>query len=145
MNKQHYLIVVLNLQPPLITAVFLLTKMGENMAGRPFVANNIDIAIGKKLALLRCRGGYSQKDVANAIGVTFQQVQKYEVASNRIAVSTLYKIAKFLEVPFSAFFDETESGHVMDPDINHAILTMLRMDAENRKLVFKLINALGKN
>jgi transcriptional regulator with XRE-family HTH domain len=49
--------------------------------------------------------GLSQERLAEALGLTFQQVQKYERGSNRISASKLYEIAKFLSVPVSYFFE----------------------------------------
>ena len=50
--------------------------------------------------------GMSQSTVGKAIGLTFQQIQKYEHGSNRIGSSRLYEFAKVLDVPVSYFFDE---------------------------------------
>ncbi|GEP61349.1 helix-turn-helix domain-containing protein [Reyranella soli] len=52
----------------------------------------------------------SQTKVGDAVGLTFQQVQKYERGSNRISSSRLYEFAKVLDVPVSYFFDEMPSN-----------------------------------
>ena len=67
----------------------------------------VDRVIGAKLRLRRGELGITQTQLANAIGVTFQQVQKYEQGTNRIGGSRLAGIAKALEVPVSYFFDQS--------------------------------------
>jgi transcriptional regulator with XRE-family HTH domain len=52
----------------------------------------------------------SQTKLGNAVGLTFQQIQKYERGSNRIGSSRLYEFAKVLDVPVSYFFDEMPSN-----------------------------------
>ena len=54
--------------------------------------------------------GMSQSKVGEAVGLTFQQIQKYERGSNRISSSRLYEFAKVLDVPVSYFFDEMPSN-----------------------------------
>lgn len=64
----------------------------------------IDEIIGRKVRAARLELGLSQSALAESIGVTFQQVQKYEKGVNRIAASTLYGIAKALRRPIDSFF-----------------------------------------
>ena len=71
--------------------------------------NNVDLLIGTKIRLRRHVLGMSQTDLGNRIGVTFQQVQKYEKGTNRISASALQQIAKFLEVPAAYFFEGANS------------------------------------
>lgn len=65
----------------------------------------IDEIIGANCKSLRLEAGCSQEHLAGALGVTYQQIQKYETGRNRIAASTLYCMAGILEVPVSAFFE----------------------------------------
>ncbi|MGE5515631.1 MAG: helix-turn-helix domain-containing protein [Bacteroidota bacterium] len=65
----------------------------------------IDIHVGGRVRLRRTLMGLSQTELANALGLTFQQVQKYERGANRISASRLYKMAETLSVPVSFFFD----------------------------------------
>lgn len=67
---------------------------------------DIDKAIGSRIRLYRKRKGMSQTDLANKIGVRFQQVQKYEAGINRVAASRLWVIAESLDQPVSALFLE---------------------------------------
>jgi transcriptional regulator with XRE-family HTH domain len=64
----------------------------------------LDRVIGNRIRLRRAMLGLSQKQLGHAIGLTPQQVQKYEKGTNRIAVSTLARVAEVLEVPVSFFF-----------------------------------------
>ena len=65
----------------------------------------IDKHVGKRMLLRRREIAFIQTKVANALGVTFQQIQKYEKGTNRIAASRLYKLAEILGVPITFFFD----------------------------------------
>ena len=62
----------------------------------------LDRLIGRNIRLNRIRKGWSQLDLGERIGVSYQQVQKYETAANRIAASRLIHIARALEVPINA-------------------------------------------
>ena len=66
-----------------------------------------DREIGQLIRAQRLVRRMSQTELANALGVTFQQVQKYEKGMNRVGASRLQAIANFLEVPVSYFFDGT--------------------------------------
>ncbi len=74
------------------------------MSGKPFTPSSIDEHIGQRVQLRRVMMGLSQKDLAKRCGVTFQQIQKYECAGNRIAASRLYELSTALETPVSFFF-----------------------------------------
>src|SRR5256885_9651145 len=63
-----------------------------------------DVAIGQKLRALRLDRGMSQSDLSNLIGVTFQQLQKYEKGANRVSAGRLMRIAAALHVPVTAFY-----------------------------------------
>jgi transcriptional regulator with XRE-family HTH domain len=64
----------------------------------------IDIHIAKKLRQFRLVAGMSQEELGDIIGVTFQQIQKYEKAKNRIAACRLFEISQLLKRPISDFF-----------------------------------------
>ena len=68
--------------------------------------NPVDVHVGKRLRLRRTMLGFSQEKLGEAIGLTFQQVQKYEKGVNRVSAGTLYEIAQVLDLPISWFFDE---------------------------------------
>ena len=67
----------------------------------------VDGVIGAKIRMRRGELGMNQTQLANAIGITFQQVQKYENGKNRVGGSRLAGIAKALDVPVSYFFEQT--------------------------------------
>jgi transcriptional regulator with XRE-family HTH domain len=80
------------------------------MAASP---NPIDIHVGKRLRLRRTLLGMSQERLGELLGLTFQQVQKYERGVNRIGSSRLFELGQILDVPVSFFFDDmprTETG-----------------------------------
>jgi transcriptional regulator with XRE-family HTH domain len=75
---------------------------------RPKSATAIDAAVGGNLRIWRMAKGLSQSQLANRLGVTFQQVQKYEIGANRIGTGRLVKSAGILGVPISALFEGTD-------------------------------------
>ncbi|MDE7547567.1 helix-turn-helix transcriptional regulator [Acetobacter fabarum] len=72
-------------------------------------AETIDAHVGKRIRLRRTLLGLSQEKLGEALGVTFQQIQKYERGTNRVGASRLYDIATALDVPISFFFDDMPS------------------------------------
>lgn len=72
----------------------------------PGVANPVDIHVGTRLRLRRTLLGFSQEKLGEAVGLTFQQIQKYERGANRMGASRLYQFAQILNVSESYFFDE---------------------------------------
>ena len=67
--------------------------------------NPVDLHVGARIRLRRRMQGVSQEKLADALGLTFQQVQKYERGANRVSASKLYEIASALRSPVSYFFD----------------------------------------
>jgi transcriptional regulator with XRE-family HTH domain len=65
----------------------------------------IDLHVGKRLRMRRLMLDMSQTDVATALGVTFQQLQKYEKGANRVSASRLQHLSQFLQVPVPFFFE----------------------------------------
>ena len=68
--------------------------------------NPIDVHVGNRVRLRRMLVGMSQEKLGERLGLTFQQVQKYEKGSNRVSASRLYQIAEILTVPVQFFFDD---------------------------------------
>ena len=68
-------------------------------------ANPIDLHVGAQLKKARLKRGLSQEKLAEEMGITFQQVQKYERGSNRIGASRLWDLAQVLQVPISYFYE----------------------------------------
>ena len=67
--------------------------------------NPVDMHVGSRVRMRRMMLGISQEKLANALGLSFQQVQKYEKGSNRIGASRLEHISRFLQVPVAFFFE----------------------------------------
>jgi transcriptional regulator with XRE-family HTH domain len=69
----------------------------------------LDIEVGRKVRALRLERNMSQEKLGDALGLTFQQVQKYEKGANRISAGRLQRIAEILGVPTTAFFADASS------------------------------------
>lgn len=78
---------------------------GRTFKGEP---NPIDIHVGNRIRLRRQLLGLSQLKLASLLGVTFQQVQKYERGMNRVGASRLWDIGKVLEVPIGFFYEDMD-------------------------------------
>lgn len=76
----------------------------------------VDVHVGRCVRTRRTLLGISQETLGEALGLTFQQVQKYERGSNRISASRLYEISCFLDVPLSYFFEEIDQGKGQSQD-----------------------------
>lgn len=70
----------------------------------------VDIEVGKSIRHRRWMLGMTQQQLAEAVGIKFQQVQKYETGMNRVSASRLWDIARTLDVPVSYFFGGLESN-----------------------------------
>jgi transcriptional regulator with XRE-family HTH domain len=77
---------------------------------RPKSPSAIDVAVGWNVSVWRMAKGMSQAQLANRLGVTFQQVQKYESGANRIGTGRLVKAAAILGIPISTLFDGTDGA-----------------------------------
>lgn len=90
-----------------------ISTRGRTADGSP---NPIDVYVGARVKMRRTLLGLSQEDLASAIGLTFQQVQKYERGLNRIGASRLFDISKVLAVSINFFFEELpETAADMSP------------------------------
>jgi transcriptional regulator with XRE-family HTH domain len=85
------------------------------MAGKK--PNPVDQHVGSRVRLRRMLLGMSQERLGDSMGLTFQQVQKYEKGVNRIGASRLFQISKILDVPVQFFFEEAPhaDGHAAGP------------------------------
>ncbi|MCP4385501.1 MAG: helix-turn-helix transcriptional regulator [Hyphomicrobiales bacterium] len=72
--------------------------------------NPIDIHVGSRVRLRRMMLSMSQEKLGDSLGITFQQIQKYEKGTNRIGASRLQNIARVLNVPISFFFEDAPGG-----------------------------------
>jgi len=69
----------------------------------------VDIEVGQRIKIQRLAAGLSQTELGESIGVTFQQVQKYEKGANRVGAGRLTQIARVLNVPVNTFFEGRDS------------------------------------
>lgn len=124
----------------------------------------IDIHVGSRVRLRRTLLGMSQEKLGNALGLTFQQIQKYERGANRIGSSRLYKLSKILDVPVAFFFEElpedtrkkarglreaaASEAFETDKLSKRETLELVRAyykigDAKVKKRLFELVKAIG--
>ena len=129
-------------------------------------ADSVDAHVGKQLRAQRTLQGMSQGKLGEALGLTFQQVQKYERGANRIGASRLYQLSKIFGVPVDYFFQDysetlvrdsqltgfSETGGlpVKDPLMRRETLELVRSyygikNAKARKAIFELIKAMAKD
>ena len=84
--------------------------------------------LGKRLRMRRLSLGLTQTKVANAINVTFQQIQKYEKGTNGVSSSRLMQLANFLKVPITYFYEDfpsyktEENSETSNTDLNYSFL-----------------------
>ncbi len=107
------------------------------MSGRTYSATDFDRRLGHIIAQQRAKMGMSQKDLARVTGVTYQQIQKYEAAENRVAAGTLNKIAGAFEMTVGQLVDGANARYMHDPLIIKTInLMYLKMNAAQRKCLY---------
>ena len=130
------------------------------------VPSPVDVHVGSRLRVRRTLLGMSQTTLGDAIGLTFQQMQKYEKGTNRISSSRLYDLARVLDVPIAYFFDDMSSevaatspvvgggkakkppSYELDPMAKRETLELVRAyykisDPQIRKRLCELTKALG--
>ncbi len=77
--------------------------------GKERCSKPVDVCVGARIRLRRIQLGMSQETLADRLRITYQQVQKYEKAINRVGASRLFEIARELKVAVSYFFEDVES------------------------------------
>lgn len=92
----------------------------------------VDVHVGARIRLRRTLLGLSQENLADAVGLTFQQIQKYERGINRVGASRLYEFAKILNVPIGFFFDD-----MSDEVSNSPVHGVARATAQDNDLLGK--------
>ncbi|MDP6109239.1 MAG: helix-turn-helix transcriptional regulator [Rhodospirillales bacterium] len=135
-------------------------KRKKRIAGRRGSPHPVDIHVGSRVRQRRTLLGMSQEKLGDALGLTFQQVQKYEHGANRIGSSRLHDISCIMDVPVSYFFEELPSGGAgglaeepaafeRDPMAKRETLELVRAyyriaDPKIRKRIFELTKAVAK-
>jgi len=87
------------------------------------MANDIDLHLGHRLRRRRRLLGLTQQQLASAVGIRFQQIQKYECGANRISAARLWQLSEALEVPIGYFYDgisEARTRKERDPIVAEA-------------------------
>ena len=141
------------------------SSRGRMPSGKP---NPVDVHVGNRVRLRRTLLGMSQERLGEALGLTFQQVQKYERGANRVGASRLFDLSRILDVPISFFFDdmtpetssqspsllqggvveETHQAVELDPHCRRETLSLVRAyycinDPHVRRRVYELAKALA--
>lgn len=93
----------------------------------------VDLHVGKRLRHRRWMTGMTQQQLANAVGIKFQQIQKYESGANRISASRLYDLSVALDVNVSFFFEGLDADE--EPATDAALKPDLFTDKETLELV----------
>tara|TARA_R110002072_G_scaffold38138_7_gene110527 strand:+ start:4504 stop:4848 length:345 start_codon:yes stop_codon:yes gene_type:complete len=114
------------------------------------MAHPIDETVGAKVCELRQLNGFSQAALAEKLGISFQQVQKYEKGANRISASKLYEISRVLDVPVEVFFEE--AGRNNDAELQGVDRRALRLaakfsripDPEVKDCIYQLISSASR-
>lgn len=117
---------------------------GRTASGKP---NPIDVHVGARVRLRRTLLGMSQERLGEAIGLTFQQVQKYERGANRIGASRLFDLSRVLDVPVSFFFDDMsedtsqQSPRMMVAGLADEIPASMEIDPMTKRETLELVRA----
>ena len=118
---------------------------------RPREADAVDRAVGRRIAARRAALGKSQSALATEVGVSFQQLQKYETGQNRVSASRLHRIALVLGAPVGEFFpedgaepDEARTPPVLTTEARAVLAAFERIRAAPvRKAVARIVAALA--
>ena len=113
---------------------------------------NFNIHLGKKLRMRRLSLGLTQTKVANAINVTFQQIQKYEKGTNGVSSSRLMQLSQFLKVPITYFYEDyvdsrsqSRIGLGSAEDLNYSFLikTFGQMSESQKLKIIQILKNTG--
>lgn len=121
-------------------------KQSRRLASQP-----LDQYIGERVRSRRQILGMSQTELARAIGVSFQQVQKYEKGANRVGSGLLYRLAELLEVPISYFYEgydtkmpSGKAGHEMiDRKTANLLRSFNELSPQHKDAVAELVRSLA--
>ncbi len=116
---------------------------GGGIGGKP---SPVDVHVGGRVRLRRIMLGMTQEKLGNAIGITFQQIQKNERGTNRIGSSRLYQLSQVLDVPVSFFFDDMPDAvegrrSARRPQLAEAEGTAYEVDTLAKRETLELVRA----
>ena len=125
----------------------------ENTKPAQKIPRPVDVEVGRRIRSRRLALGMSQEKLGEALGITFQQIQKYEKGTNRVGASRLAQIATTLDVSPAYFFPDAKEGEGPAPHPHTAILdrpdTIALLDAfaglkaDDRRRAIFIVAALG--
>ena len=111
---------------------------------------NFNIHLGKKLRIRRLSLGLTQTKVADAINVTFQQIQKYEKGTNGVSSSRLLQLSNFLKVSITYFYEDYAGSQAtinseLEEDLNYSFLikTFGRLSENQKSKVIQILRNTG--
>ena len=108
---------------------------------------NFNIHLGKKLRMQRLSLGLTQTKVANAINVTFQQIQKYEKGTNGVSSNRLMQLSNFLKVPITYFYEDYTDFSQTDStkDLNYSFLikTFEKLSESQKLKIIQILKNTG--
>ncbi|HEY0122523.1 MAG TPA: helix-turn-helix transcriptional regulator [Rhizobium sp.] len=103
----------------------------------------VDMYVGQQIRLARKKQRMSQEALAKCIGLTFQQIQKYEIGTNRVSASKLFEIATALQRPVSYFFEGFADAAERDPtEAERESVIVIQHTAEGRRLAKAFVAAM---
>ena len=104
------------------------------------MSHYVDIHVGQKIRRRRWMTDMTQKQLADAVGIKFQQIQKYETGANRVSASRLFEISQALSVPVSYFFEAIESEDQTEVATINADESAVPADLFQGKEAIELLN-----
>ena len=122
------------------------------------VTHLVDVHVGQRIRHRRWLVGMTQQQLAEKVGIKFQQIQKYETGANRVSASRLWDIAATLDVPVAYFYEglaandgaeAPPAGHALDGDLLHdkealdLVRTYYAIPPEQRRRLFDLARVLS--
>ncbi|TWI38110.1 helix-turn-helix domain-containing protein [Paracoccus sulfuroxidans] len=114
--------------------------------------HSVDVHVGKRIRHRRWMIGMTQQQLAEKVGIKFQQIQKYETGMNRVSASRLWDIARAVDVPVSFFFDgltdsqvqdEVEGDILADKEALQLVRAYYAMPEAQRRQIFELARVLS--
>lgn len=116
--------------PRVVRPICTISSRGRTPNGEP---NPVDVHIGKRIRMRREMLGLSQEKLSKMLGITFQQVQKYERGMNRIGGSRLWDISRILDVEIGFFYEEMDTNTRQNSP-RHYILNVKKIKDEEKEI-----------
>ena len=112
----------------------------------------VDVHVGQRIRHRRWTIGMTQQQLADAVGIKFQQIQKYETGMNRVSASRLWDISRAMEVPITFFFDglgddgpsEAEIDLIAEKEALQLIRAYYAIPEAQRRQIFELARVLSQ-